>query len=345
MSVIRVFLLTCRRQVLLPRALKSLQSQTFTNWTCELHNDAPEDESPRKLVEQIGDPRITLYHHETNWGAVRNFNHAFAGGPEPYLALLEDDNWWEPEFLAKAYAALESTPAANAVWSNQRLWREEANGTWTNTRQTIWRIPSESDRKPRIFHWPEPLQCFDAIHSHGALLMRTQASRHALVPHQLPLAIIEPARERLLSGRWIFLPDVLGNFALTRSTARSQDRGLWMQSQLLVAASYLEAAPMNSSDIAMLWHTLRNQTPPATPLLFHLAFAGVQTGSLLRNARFAEWLCFVANAIRHPATLLRSLRFRSDNADVWAALSAGAKARSAESLECNVNPLWTKDIK
>ena len=102
MAAIRVFLLTCRRPALLRRALDSLRAQTFADWICELHNDAPEDDFPRSLVSEIGDPRITLHHHARNWGPVAAFNHAYAGGPEPFLAILEDDNWWEPAFLAEA---------------------------------------------------------------------------------------------------------------------------------------------------------------------------------------------------------------------------------------------------
>jgi len=60
MALIRIFLLTYRRPALLPRALNSLLSQTFTDWVCELHNDAPEDDGPSQLLNKINDPRIIL---------------------------------------------------------------------------------------------------------------------------------------------------------------------------------------------------------------------------------------------------------------------------------------------
>ena len=54
MPHIRVFLCTYRRPALLRRALASLLSQTYTDWTCELHNDAPDDERPRALLAELG---------------------------------------------------------------------------------------------------------------------------------------------------------------------------------------------------------------------------------------------------------------------------------------------------
>ena len=69
MAAIRVFLLTHRRRELLRRALDSLLAQTFTDWVCELHNDAPDDDFPRRLVAEIGDPRVSLHHHKHRLGS------------------------------------------------------------------------------------------------------------------------------------------------------------------------------------------------------------------------------------------------------------------------------------
>ena len=50
MAKVRVYLLTYRRNHLLPRALKSLLAQSFTDWVCELHNDDPADLFPARLA-------------------------------------------------------------------------------------------------------------------------------------------------------------------------------------------------------------------------------------------------------------------------------------------------------
>jgi len=329
MATIRVFLLTCRRPALLPRAIASLRAQTFTDWVCELHNDAPEDDTPRQLVEQIGDPRIVLHHHTTNWGPVATFNHAFAGGPEPYLSLLEDDNWWEPDFLATAVSALEAHPAATVAWSNLRIWRENPDHTWSDTGKLVWNAPPD-DTRPRLFRWPIPLQAFDALHSNGAMLCRTASSRAARVPASTPFDVIEPVRERLLSGGWLLLPSPLANFSVTLQTSRSVDRSAWTRSQLLVAASYFLATHPSPEESRRIWATLRNQTPPSTNLLVLLALTQPELIGLLRFARPGDLIRFVLGSARHPHTLLRSLRRRHLDRELLAVLRSGAAARSSE---------------
>ncbi len=328
MATIRVYLLTYRRPQLLPRALASLRAQTFADWICELHNDAPEDDSPRQLLESQPDARITLHQHDRNWGPVASFNHAFAGGPEPFVTLLEDDNWWEPTFLATAHAALQDNPEATVAWANMRLWEEQPDGRWRDTGRTIWSVPP--DHPARVFYWPQLIQMTTALHSNGAMLCRSGPSAAACVPASTPFAIIEPVRERLLSGGWLLLPAPLAHFAITRKTARSSDRAGWAQSQLLVAGSYLAAVPLAEADLATIWAILRSQTPPSTPLLFQLAVSGIRTRALLKGAHATDWFRFIAGAARHPCILFHALRFRQVYPVLWAALIEAACRRTEE---------------
>ncbi len=331
MPSIRVFLLTYRRPKLLPRALASLRAQTFTDWICELHNDAPEDEAPGRLIAAIADPRITLHQHPKNLGPVATFNHAFRGGPEPFATLLEDDNWWEPDFLARAFGALRVSDSANVVWANMRVWQEETDGRWTDTGRTLW--PVEPVGLPRRFRWPHPLQLTEALHSNGAMLFRRAASAAATVPATTPFAIIEPVRERLLGGDWLLLSEPLANFAITLQSSRGRDRLLWAQSQLLVAASYLESVPTPADVLRKIWAHQRALRPPATPLLFHLAFAGVRPFALLCHARPSDWLRFIAGVFRRPRFFFRVLRFRHDHAELWRTLHPAARQRTSEANE------------
>ncbi len=329
MATIRVFLLTYQRPALLPRALASLRAQTFTDWVCELHNDAPEDDSPGRLLAEIDDPRIQLHQHATNWGSSASFNHMFRGGPEPFLSLLEDDNWWEPEFLATALAALQAEPAAQIVWANMRLWAEQRDGTWLNTGRTVWENPS-ANPTPVLFHWPVLLQCFNALHSNGAMVVRTAASRQAVPPPETPFDVYETIRERLLGGGWLLLPQPLAHFALTLGTARSANPIKWGRAQMLNAASFLHSVDLRPAEVGALWTALRDQRPPSTSLLFHVALAGVRPWTLLRHAQAKDWIRFCAGTLRHPVACLHILRFRSAHPTVWAALLAGADARTRE---------------
>jgi len=305
---------------MLPRALDSLRKQTFTDWVCELHNDAPEDDSPEKLLGKINDPRITLHQHNHSWGAAKSFRHAFAGGPEPFSSLLEDDNWWEPEFLKTALAAIQSHPEVSLVWANLHMWRENLDGSWTPTGRTIWKRSSENDETPRIFYNLQPIQCFDALHSNGATLYRSDVSHDITVPDDTPLDIIESIRERLLPGDFMLLPKPLGYFAITLRTARSGEREAWLCSQLLCAASYQLTNPSDKDELAAIWKTLRAQNPPATNLFFHIALSGVRPWAILRHATFTDWTRFIKGFIAHPLCSIRGLRFRTKHPKLWQAL-------------------------
>jgi glycosyltransferase involved in cell wall biosynthesis len=315
MPAVRIFLLTYRRAHLLPRALASLRAQTFTDWICEVHNDDPADDAPEAIVRAAGDSRLLYRPHAQHEGAVAAFNHAFRGGPEPFASLLEDDNWWDPTFLAEAVAALEAVPAASLIWANMRHWDEEADGSWTDTGHTIW--PPAPAGTPAIrFDLPEIIQSVDALHSNGAMVFRPECFDDRTLPPTTPLAIIEQARERAATGPLLLLPQPLAHFARTRRTARSSDRALWLQCQLLLAVSFLQCIPTERAALADLWAATRGRRPRATAPLFATALS-LRAPRLVRGARFMDWVWFLAGSLRHPRHLWRGLRFRSAHPTLW----------------------------
>ena len=328
MASTRVFLLTCRREGLLRRALGSLLNQTLTDWVCELHNDAPEDDAPARVLAKMapGDARFTYRPHDRPWGPVAAFNHFFRGGPEPFAAILEDDNWWEPRLLAALHAALAEEPLAALAWANMRLWRENADASWTDTGGTIW-PPGGAIRR---FAWPQLIQAFDALHSNGAMLFRRPEGGRGSVPPGTPLAIIEPVRERALAGPLVLVPEVLGNFALTRASARSGDRRLWVEGQLLLAASFFEEVALAAGAWDEVMDLCRQATPRRTNLLLLLALAGVRRREILRRARAADVWRFAYNLAGNLATNIRALGFRKTHPVLWAWLRLETAARTNE---------------
>jgi hypothetical protein len=315
MASIRVILLTCRRPQLLRRALASLLAQTSTDWVCELHNDAPEDGAPEHILFELagGDPRFSYHHHIPAWGAVRSFNHYFRGGPEPFVSLLEDDNWWEPGLLDSLLAALRRHSDVKLAWANMKIWRENADGTWTDTGATIWPV----DGAPRLFPPFVLLQAFEALHSNGAMLIRQTKGTAPTLPEGTPFAIIESIRERSVEGVFLLLPQVLANFALTKTSARSDDRALWVQCQLLVAASFLEAVPLTPAAWDELWAKCRKSHPRRTGLLLMVAACGVRRAEILSRARPWDFFHFLRSFLGSFSANLRGLRFRTEHKEVW----------------------------
>jgi len=328
MARVRIFLFTHRRPLLLRRALVSLLAQTDSDWRCELHNDAPDDDEPRTILQDVApaDPRFTYHAHERNWGAVASFNHAYAGGPEAFASLLEDDNWWEPDFLASAFAALTARPNAALVWANMRIWQEQSDLTWTDTRETIWRVKSSV---PQIveFSLPELLQAFDALHSNGAMMFRPDRFKPSNVPLTTPFAIVEQMRERAATGSLLLLTKPLANFARTLTTARDSQPSNWLQAKLLLAASFFKVCPVTNEALEKIWEVRRNQRPRDVGIFFYLALI-LRDRRLVASARVSDWLHFLLNVGRHPSQFLRGLRFRGDHPEVWNWLCAQTAANA-----------------
>lgn len=306
MAVCRVYLLTYRRSHLLPRALNSLLHQTFTDWVCELHNDDPTDPFPQQLVEQIGDRRITVINHTENLGATRAFNQIFHPTTEPFISLLEDDNWWEPTFLETMLVNLLHHPEVQVAWANMRVWQEETDGTWSNTERTIWNR-RETD-PPELIHWGHPQQRFGALHSNGAMLMRTPRSNPYQIPEETPFEGMEAARERAFPFPLLFVPQVQANFALTRTTARSTQAISWVQIQTLLAGSALKYESPDDPHLQSWWELARSKPAKSTATLFFAALACPGCLPILRYAAIADWIFFFLFCVKHPLLLWHALR-------------------------------------
>jgi hypothetical protein len=315
MARIRVYLLTYRRPTLLRRAVESLRAQTCTDWICELHNDDPADPAPGNLVRELGDPRILLRQHERNLGAVASFNLVCSPVPEPFVSLLEDDNWWEPALLSRLLDELGSRPQCDVAWANMRLWREESDGRWTDTGRTIWPVVN---RPALTIAWPQPLQIDTPLHSNGAMLIRSTGIERLRVPSTVPFDIIEPFRERIFKYPLVFVPEPLGNFALTQNTSRPHHAGDWLESQTLQAASFLKHIGLDAASTAHLWHTRRKASPPGTMPLFFASLLEPKGGFLLlRNATARDGLRFFCGLIRHPLLAARALTVRRRKTGAW----------------------------
>jgi glycosyltransferase involved in cell wall biosynthesis len=223
MAIVRVYLFYYRRPKTLERALRSLLNQSFRDWICELHNDDPADDFPCGLVRKFNDPRIIYVQHPTNLGAVESFRLAWVPIEEPYMSILEDDNWWEETFLERMVHQMDRNPGISVAWSNMRFWRENSDESWTRG-HTIW--PIDEGNLIEIFREPVPAQLMQNIHSNGAMLVRIAEQDLHPYPRSLPFFMIEAARERNFIGPLMLVRDPLANFALTLSSARNEDASI-----------------------------------------------------------------------------------------------------------------------
>lgn len=311
---VRVYLPTYRRAHLLRRALASLRAQTCPDWVCELHNDDPADPAPGHLLQELGDPRITLVTHERNLGGTATFNLFFRPTAEPFSSILEDDNWWEPDFLATMLATASAHPDVTVLWANMRFAQEEADGSFTDTGRTIW--PTAGQDGVRLFPWGDPRQVCGALHSNGAALVRSRPAQDFRIP-AVPFGVIEPFRERLFPHPLLLVTRPLATFSITRQTARSNDGAEWAETQAMLAATFFIDCPWDAARWAHVWEQARAQRPPATTNLILAALADRRARPLLRQARWTDWRVVLRGFVRRPGLYFRIRRSRRTHPDWW----------------------------
>jgi glycosyltransferase involved in cell wall biosynthesis len=326
MATCRVYLPTFRRPQLLPRAVDSLLRQTFSDWICEVHNDDPQDPSPGELIAKIADPRFTVVNHKQNLGAIRTFNLFFKPVAEPFFALLEDDNWWEPEFLQTMLAAMSKHPSVQVSWANMRLWEECLDGSWHDTGRNVW---DAGWQEPRLMHWANPRQMNGALHSNGAMLARSNFE-YFPVPESIDFAAIEPFRERTFVHPLLFVPQVLANFAITRTTARPSDAASWMHALAVLTGTYLSDLNLPAEQLRNIWAKARNPSR-STHVLFACTAHFKGCRRMIPRATLNDWFWTCAYTLRHPLRIFKTVCLLRQKKTEEKFLARHTRARHAES--------------
>lgn len=324
MAQVKVFVPTYRRPTMLRRALESLRAQTFQDWTCEVHNDDPGDDSPARVIHELGDKRIQLVQHETNLGGTATFNLFFHDCSVSFYAVLEDDNWWEPKFLEEMLRFASEFPRAAVFSSNMRLWREMPDGTFSDTGRFAREEQPATD-EARLVDWGHTHQASGAWHSHSATLIRCTPGQDFRTP-EVPISATEIFRERAFPHPLVVTPKPLANFTITQTTARTSDVAEWAEVQAMLAATFVHASRDRAKDV---WDAARRRSPSGAPALIWAGLLDRESRCLLRGARPHEWIAFLRGAVRRPCLVWRMLCSRRCHVAWW------------EFLERNTNKRWT----
>ncbi|WP_214073503.1 glycosyltransferase family 2 protein [Mucilaginibacter sp. dw_454] len=321
----RIYLFTYNRNGLLPRAIESLLNQTFTDWVCELHNDMPGNVFPAEYIAVLNDSRFLVIDHEKNLGAIKSFNLAFEKCGEDFISILEDDNWWEPDFLEKMIAVLDTRPAVQLAWCNMRLHKELPGNNWEDTGKTTW----EQDPLLAIktFDFPKPKQAFSYLHSIGAMLVRNVDLQKLQIPVDVRLDFIEPIRERAFSHPIVLVNEPLANFAITISTNRAAGNEGVHEHYYLLLASFFQYAANDEALIKGVWAEVRKSTVRSTHNLLLAGLLDSNCRGLLKYAGFADWLFFFAYNVRYPKVVGSCRRAKTTYAALWQYLKENTALR------------------
>lgn len=106
------------RPAYLQEAIESVLSQTINTWRLTICEDGSGEGEIARIGEQyLSDPRVQFRHTGEPIGAAPTMNKLLRAGRSTYLALLHDDDAWEPEFLERRIELLELHPECGAVFT------------------------------------------------------------------------------------------------------------------------------------------------------------------------------------------------------------------------------------
>lgn len=134
--LVSVIVPTYNRPALLERALRSVFSQTFSNFEVIIVNDAGADVEP--LLRRLpSDHDLRYLAHPANRGPAAARNTGIRAARGDYIAYLDDDDIYYPEHLQALVDFLRRGVFSIAYTDACRAWQVEQEGEWVTTARDI----------------------------------------------------------------------------------------------------------------------------------------------------------------------------------------------------------------
>jgi glycosyltransferase involved in cell wall biosynthesis len=116
---VSVAISTWNRAHLVGRAIRSALAQTFDDFELLVVDDGSTDATPEVLAG-VDDRRLRCVRHERNYGISRTRNTALGLARGVWLAFLDDDNEWAPDYLERQLAFAAARPGAGVAYCRAR---------------------------------------------------------------------------------------------------------------------------------------------------------------------------------------------------------------------------------
>lgn len=89
------------------RALASVLSQDLDDFEVLIGDETG---AAQPVVAEVGDPRVHYHRNEHRLGFTKNHGAILDRAAGRYMAVMHDDDWWEPSYLSSLVAVMEADP-------------------------------------------------------------------------------------------------------------------------------------------------------------------------------------------------------------------------------------------
>ena len=207
---------TYNHEKYLADCIESLLSQSYENWEMIILNEGSTDRTAEiAATYRDRDSRIQLVNQE-NVGIFRlseTYNKGMSMAKGAYLAILEGDDCWEPNKLKLQVDALQKDPEAIVCWGMARCVNAD--------RSQVYYTAPDLAAADAVFYHNDPvgsiMNIFLFRNCIPALTILIQ--KEALVQlggfkqvFHLPLVDLPTLYELSVRGRFIFIPELLGDW-------------------------------------------------------------------------------------------------------------------------------------
>ena len=124
------------RAALVARAVRSALSQTYNNLEVIVVVDGP-DPATAKTLEDLGEPRLRVIALGENVGGSEARNIGVRAARGSWIAMLDDDDQWLPDKLARQMAMVAATDARHCLITCLRLERQPGHPDILAPRRTL----------------------------------------------------------------------------------------------------------------------------------------------------------------------------------------------------------------
>ena len=124
--LVSVILTVYKRTQFLKEAIQGVIAQTFDSYELIVADDSASKEI-ETVCNEFKSPKIKYAPNHKTLGVALNVKQAIDQSNGKYIAILNDDDAWEPEFLKTLVGSLEKHPECSLAFSDHWIISEEGN--------------------------------------------------------------------------------------------------------------------------------------------------------------------------------------------------------------------------